>query len=240
MNLLESSTKNLAGFTVFINCLQYGWVGRADFFLSYPCYSVTIHRATFNAGHEAPMKPWKTLSRHTILDRGKFLSVENHIIELPDGRIIDDWSWIVTPDFVLVVALTPDDKFLCFRQTKYAVDGVTLAPVGGYIEPEEDPLLAARRELLEETGHEAEEWIFLGRYPVMANRGGGAGYLYLARGARRVAQPHSDDLEQQELLFLDFDEVEAAIAEAGFNVITWTACVALALLHIKAEDKIGS
>jgi ADP-ribose pyrophosphatase len=183
------------------------------------------------------MKPWKMLSRQTILDRGKFLTVENHVIELPDGRIIDDWSWIRTPDFVLVVALTPDDKSLCFRQTKYAVDGLTLAPVGGYIEPGEDPLMAAKRELLEETGHQAEVWIFLGQYPVMANRGGGTGYLYLARDAHYVSEPQSDDLEQQELLFLDLDEVEQAIAEGDFNVITWTACVALALLHIKSEKK---
>ncbi len=183
------------------------------------------------------MKPWKTLSRQMILDRGKFLAVENHIIELPDGRIIDDWSWIITPDFVLVLALTPDNKFLCFRQTKYAVDGTTLAPVGGIIEPEEDPLNAAKRELLEETGHEAETWIFLGRYPRMANRGGGSGYLYLARDARFLSEHQSDDLEQQELLFLDLDEVEQAIADGCFNIISWTACVALALLHIKAENK---
>ena len=183
------------------------------------------------------MKPWKTLSRQTILDRGKFLTVENHVIELPDGRIIDDWSWIITPDFVLVLAMTEDDQFICFRQTKYAVDGPTLAPVGGYIEPGEDPLVAARRELLEETGCEAEDWVFLGRYPVMANRGGGAGYLYLAKGARFVAEPQSDDLEEQELLLLDLDEVEAAIAAGSFNVITWTTCVALALLHIKASSQ---
>ena len=65
------------------------------------------------------MKPWKTLARSTLLDLGRFLKVENHIVELPDGTLIDDWSWVVAPDFVLVTAITPEGKFVCFRQTKY-------------------------------------------------------------------------------------------------------------------------
>lgn len=182
------------------------------------------------------MKPWKTLSRSMILDLGKFLKVENHIIELPNGTIIDDWSWVVAPDFVNVVVLTSENEFVFFRQTKYAVDGVTLAPVGGHIEPGEDPLLAAKRELIEETGYEAETWTFLGKYPVMANRGGGTGYLYLAQGARCITEPDSDDLEEQELILLDMDEVEQAIEQGNFNVITWTTCVALALLYLKSHE----
>jgi len=182
------------------------------------------------------MKPWKTLSRHTILDRGKFLKVENHIIELPDGRIIDDWPWVVAPDFVLVAAITADGKFVCLRQTKYAVKGVTLAPVGGHIESGEDPFLAAQRELLEETGYKAKNWTFLGKYPVMANRGGGTGFLYLAEGAQFVAETESDDLEEQELILLDRDEVEQAIEQGSFNVITWTACMALAWLHLQSNN----
>jgi 8-oxo-dGTP pyrophosphatase MutT (NUDIX family) len=179
------------------------------------------------------MRPWKTLSRHTILDRGKFLKVEDHVIELPDGRIIDDWTWVVAPDFVNVIVITQDKKFVFFRQTKYAVEGVTLAPVGGHIEPGEDHLAAAKRELLEETGYEAATWTFFGKYPVMANRGGGTGYLYLAQDAQLVTEPDSDDLEEQELVLLDQDEVEQAIANGDFNVISWTACVALALLHLQ-------
>jgi len=182
------------------------------------------------------MKPWKTLARSTILDLGKYLKVENHVVELPDGTIIDDWSWVIAPDFVLVVAVTIDSKFVCFRQTKYAVDGVTLAPVGGIIEAGEDPLSAAKRELIEETGYIAEEWIFLGKYPVNANRGVGTGYLYLARSAHQIAEPISDDLEEQELLLLDMDKVEQAIAKSAFSILSWTACVALALLYLKGEN----
>jgi len=109
------------------------------------------------------MQPWKTLSRRTILNQGQYLIVENHTIELPDGHVITDWPWLITPDYVNVVATTDEDEFLCFRQTKYAVDGTSLAPVGGYLEPGEEPLTAARRELLEETGYQASEWIDLGQ-----------------------------------------------------------------------------
>src|SRR5690349_10312339 len=86
------------------------------------------------------MQPWKTVSRQTILDRSPWLVVEQHAVELPDGRLIADWPWVITRDYVNVVAVTAEGTFLCFRQTKYAVSGTTLALVGGYLEPDEPPL----------------------------------------------------------------------------------------------------
>ena len=182
------------------------------------------------------MKPWKTLSRRTILDHNKFLAVESHTIELPDGRVISDWPWVITPDFVNIVPVTEDGEFLCFRQCKYSVEGVSLAPVGGYIEPGEAPLAAAQRELLEETGYEASEWINLGYYPVDGNRGAGAAYFFLARDARRVSAPDADDLEEQELFTISRAEMEAAVTSNEFKLLPWVAIVALALLYLDKED----
>ncbi|MDX1522589.1 MAG: NUDIX hydrolase, partial [Anaerolineae bacterium] len=76
------------------------------------------------------------MARRKILDCGDFLVVESHEIELPNGQVIPDWPWVLTPDYINVVAVTGRGQFLCFRQTKYAVDGETLALVGGYIEPD--------------------------------------------------------------------------------------------------------
>ena len=172
---------------------------------------------------------WKTISRRVILNYSKFLIVEEHAIELPDGRVISDWPWLITPDFVNVVAVTGDDRFLCFRQTKYGIEGTSLAPVGGFLEPGEEPLLAAQRELLEETGYAAAEWVFLGQYRVDANRGAGLAYFFLARGAQRVTDAIADDLEEQELLYLTRSEMEAALAAREFKALPWATIVALAL-----------
>jgi ADP-ribose pyrophosphatase len=182
------------------------------------------------------MVQWKTLSKKTILQGNRFLSVENHIVELPDGRIILDWPWIITPDFVNIVVITEDEQFLCFRQTKYAVQGTSLAPVGGYMEPGEDPLTAARRELLEETGYEAAAWTALGSFPVDANRGAGVGHFFLAQGARRIAEPKSDDLEEQELLFLSRKELEEAITRSDFKILPWVAGIMLALQFLSTGN----
>jgi ADP-ribose pyrophosphatase len=179
------------------------------------------------------VEPWKTLSRKTILDHGKFLKVENHVVELPDGRIIDDWPWVIIPDYVNVVALTIDKKFICFRQVKYAVEGASLAVVGGLIEPNESPLEAAKRELLEETGYEAGRWISLGEYCVDASRGAGKGNLFLAIYAAKVTEPNSDDLEEQELLLLSRDEILEALKNGEFKVLAWAAAIALALIRLE-------
>ncbi len=181
------------------------------------------------------MDSWKTLARETVLDRGKFLRVEDHTVQLSDGRVIEQWPWVITPEYVNVVAITAEDRWLCFRQGKYAIDGESLAVVGGYLEPDEEPLAAAQRELLEETGYTANEWIDLGHYRVDANRGAGMGHLYLAQQARRTAEPVADDLEEQHLQLLTRAEVEAALQAGEFKVLAWATIVALALLYLNKD-----
>ena len=178
------------------------------------------------------MKPWKTKTRKTVLDQRPWLLVENHAVELPDGHLIPDWPWIITPDYINVIAVTPDDRFLCFRQVKYGVAGTTLGIVGGFVEEEEDPFEAARRELLEETGYESTDWTPLGSYRVDPNRGVATGHLYLARKVRYVTARTSDDLEEQELILLTRSEIETALARGDFKVLAWAACIALALRQL--------
>jgi len=177
------------------------------------------------------MKPWETLSKELVLDMAPFLKVESHTIQLPDGRVINNWPWLISPDFVNIVVITEDEHYLCFQQTKYSVKGAVLAPVGGYINHGEEPLAAAKRELLEETGYEASHWENLGSFAVDGNRGNGVAHFFLARGAYPVRQADADDLEEQLLLKLSRAEVEAAVARGAFKVLPWQAIMAMALLR---------
>ncbi len=182
------------------------------------------------------MQPWTTLGREVVFRHSKWLTVENHTIRLPDGKTIDQWPWIISPDYVNIAVVTPDRKFLCFRQTKYAVEGISFAPIGGYVDPGEDPLTAARRELDEETGYSAREWIDLGVFPADGNHGAGHAHLFLAMGAEKNRDAESDDLEDQELITLSTGEVAHAVAHGEFKVLSWTAVMALALLRLNSPS----
>lgn len=178
------------------------------------------------------MKPWKTLARTTILDHSKWLKVEDHTIELPDGKILENWSWLVSPDYVNVVVQDEDENFVCFRQTKYATEGLSFAPIGGYLEPNEDPLVCAKRELREELGYEARQWISLGSFPCDGNHGNGFAHLYLACEAHQVGEIIADDLEEQEIVILTRSEMMQALLDGEFKVLSWSTAVALSLFHV--------
>jgi ADP-ribose pyrophosphatase len=184
------------------------------------------------------MQPWKTLERSLILNHSKYLQVERHTVELPDGQTISDWPWLIMPDYVNILVVTEEGTFLCFRQPKYGAGGITLALAGGLIELGEEPLVAAQRELLEETGYEAPQWISLGGYAVDGNRGAGTCYLFLALGARLVAEVTADDLEEQQLLYLSRAELEQALLAQKFKVLSWTSAVALGLLYLRKQDEV--
>lgn len=188
--------------------------------------------ACFRMFYNRCMKPWKTYTRQTVLDEKPWLTVEHHTVELPDGRRIPDWPWIITPDYINVVAVTESGQFICFRQVKYGIEGDTLAVVGGYISDGEKPLEAAKRELREETGYESNDWVSLGSYLVDPNRGIATGHLFLARQARYVMPRNADDLEEQELLLLTQAELENALQNGEIKVLAWAAAVAFALRHL--------
>jgi ADP-ribose pyrophosphatase len=84
-----------------------------------------------------------------------WINVQTNLYRLPDGSQAE-WDLIVGRDGVGIVALTTDDRIVLARQYRPGPDAILDELPGGYIEPGENPGLAAQRELEEETGYRGD------------------------------------------------------------------------------------
>jgi ADP-ribose pyrophosphatase len=170
---------------------------------------------------------WTVISSRDVLDASPFLKVRVETIELPDGRRIPDYYQLEMPSFACIFAETVDGRIIVYRQYRHGTRRVGLVFPGGHLEDGEDSHRAARRELLEETGFEADTWTYLGGFVVNANQGGAVSHMFHATGCRRVAAPRSGDLEESEILLLTRDELLAAIRGGEIHILTQIALVSM-------------
>jgi len=150
-------------------------------------------------------------------------------VRLPDGRVVDGFCTLEMPDYAVVVALTADGCAIVERNYKHGPRRVCLNLPAGYLEPGEAPEDAARRELLEETGYVADEWLALGSFVTDGNRGAGTGHFFLARGAHLAAEPSSGDLEEMRVELMRLDELSHAAHRGNIAVLGIVAAVGLAV-----------
>jgi ADP-ribose pyrophosphatase len=179
------------------------------------------------------MKPWRILSRRVLLERPPWLTVGEQDVELPDGTVLEGFHWIETRPFAIVIPLLDRDRTILVRSFKLGVGAASLSLPAGYLEAGEAPLAGAKRELLEETGHEASEWMSLGHYVVDGNYGSGAMHAFIAKGARKVCEPDSGDHEEQELIVVPFAEAIAMLRAGEVAQLSSAAALGLAAIALR-------
>ncbi len=145
-------------------------------------------------------------------------------IENPRNQKVLQALILQAPDWVNVVALTPDEKIVAVRQFRFGIRRQSLEIPAGLVDPGETPLEAARRELAEETGYTASEWKSLGwsyaNPAFLTNRA----HHFLATGVRRTQAPQPEDGEDIMCTELTLDEARRAIqAETMRNAMTLLA-----------------
>ena len=178
---------------------------------------------------------WEVLSSEPVFDH-PFLQVIMEEVSLPDGKVIADWPIVDARDYVNAVVFDEEGRALILDGYKHGMRRCGWQVVGGYIEGDENPMRAIERELLEETGYQAEEWRYLGSFVVDANRRVGVGHFFLALNARAVTEPANGDLEEASLRLVSFDELRYALVDGRLGVISYALNVMLAFM---ALEKLG-
>lgn len=192
---------------------------------------------------EIDLYVWDVLEERDLLVVEPWIRVTRQKVEVAEGKIIDDYHQIQLPDFVVIVAKDRSGKVLIERQYRHGLGEVTLVLPGGMLEDGEEALVAAQRELLEETGYIAENWQNLGKYVANANYRCGEATLFLAEKAHQVTEANSGDLEEIELLLLSPEEVFEAVRQGQITVMGAVMAVAVALnpqLHRSPSNHINN
>ena len=117
-----------------------------------------------------PLQPWPKIGNPRILAKhyGKTFLLQT--FREPGTNKDIEFSLFGQPDWCVVLPLTPSRQVIAVEQYKQGCDRIVLELPAGTLEPDEDPLPCAQRELLEETGYSSELMSQLGGALYMASR----------------------------------------------------------------------
>jgi ADP-ribose pyrophosphatase len=159
---------------------------------------------------------WKRRRSEQVADCRVF-KVRRDISEDPrDGRE-HDFYVIEGTDWINVIPLTDAGEVVLIEQYRHGSGEISLEIPGGMVDPEENPRDAAARELMEETGYEASEVIFLGKTrpnPAIQNNWI---HTFLARDVQFRHEPVFDGTEQTVVRLVPLEGIPALIAEGKID-----------------------
>lgn len=129
--------------------------------------------------HDAALK--ETCITSEVAYQGPFMTVKFDTVRLPDGKHATR-EYVKHPGAVMVIPLFDDGRVLMESQYRYAMGKVMYEYPAGKLDPNEDSLTCAKRELLEETGYTAREYIYLTRVHPIISYSTEFIDIYVARG----------------------------------------------------------
>jgi 8-oxo-dGTP pyrophosphatase MutT (NUDIX family) len=177
---------------------------------------------------------WKTLKSDIVFDH-KWYKLRRDHVELPTGQVLDDYFVSVRQNVALTFAVTDDNQVLMVRQYKHGAGEILIELPGGVLdEGETQPIEAAKRELLEETGYAPDSIEQLLEVMDNPTKDTNRIYYFLARNARQVAGQDLDETENIEVLRVPLAEVETMVLSGQIRVAGSVALCLLALRKLQS------
>jgi ADP-ribose pyrophosphatase len=153
----------------------------------------------------------ETLIRSEEIFKGKLLHVVRDTVRLPNGKEATR-EYIKHPGAACIVAEFEDGKLLLERQFRYPLNRVMIEFPAGKLDPGENPLVCAQRELKEETGYWARSWHTLGTLNPAIAFADEVIHIFHANGLVQ-GEVQRDADEFLELFAATPDEINAMIAD---------------------------
>lgn len=188
-------------------------------------------------GEECPMGEelaWEEISTEHIV-QDEWIDFRRSAYRFPNGKVFEPFYSYSRRDYVVIVATDEEGKYLCVRQFRQGIKEVTTEfPAGGIERKDgrqygpaydcahgpavaEDALEAAKRELLEETGYESDEWKRLCAVPSNATIADNYAHIFAARNCRKAGTQHLDETEFLHVRRYSAAEIEEMVEKGRFQ-----------------------
>jgi ADP-ribose pyrophosphatase len=162
------------------------------------------------------MNKWKTLDKKEN-NRGEIFRYHQVTRQSEDSGDTGTFDVLTFAHWVNVVAVTDKGKFVMARQYRNGTDKLTLEIPGGAIDPGEDPVIAAARELEEETGYTSQKLTLIGTAEPNPAFQTNLCYTYLATGAKKTSVQNLDPCEEIEVVEFSKEEIKQMIKSGEIN-----------------------
>lgn len=155
-------------------------------------------------------RKWEILHTEYLIRRPWLTARRDHI-RMPNGVENKEYYVLEYPDWVNVIAITRDGKFLMERQYRHGLQWTGYEICAGVCDAGETPLESARRELYEETGYGGGVWTphltLSANTSTMTN----LCHCFVATGVERLSEQHLEETEDISIHLLTTDEVRALL-----------------------------
>lgn len=134
-------------------------------------------------------------------------SVQFKWMQNPRNGLVLKRLVLETSDWVNIVAVTPEKKFVMIRQYRFGIGKITTEIPGGIVDPQETSKESAIRELIEETGYTSENWSYLGAVEANPATQNNLCHHWLAQDVQKTNETNFGRGEDIVVLIMSLEEV---------------------------------